>query len=302
MKKILITGGTGFIGQELRAMLLREGNYITVITRNPKKYEDEAAKNQQFISWDGNLVEAMEVSDAVIHLAGEGIFDQRWTDEVKERIYDSRIESTRKLVAAMEKANDKPEVFVSASASGIYGNRGDDVLTESEPAEEEDFLAKVCIDWEAEAQKASAFGVRVANPRIGIVLEKGGGALEKMIPPFRFFVGGPVGDGKQYMSWVHRTDLCRALMYPLKNKELTGPYNVNAPNPVDMNEFAQSLGSVMNRPVIFRVPGFALELVYGEGAKPIMDSIRMQPKALQVAGFDFHFEELEEALSDILYG
>lgn len=301
MKNILITGGTGFIGQELRTMLLMEGKYLTVITRNPKKYADEAAKNQQFISWEDNLVKAMDTADAVIHLAGEGIFDQRWTDEVKKRIYDSRIETTRKLVEAMEQAESKPEVFVSASASGIYGNRGDDILDESEPADTDDFLAKVCIDWEAEAQKAAGFGVRVCNPRIGIVLEEGGGALEKMIPPFRMFVGGPVGDGKQYMSWIHRTDLCRALIYPLENSELSGPYNVCAPHPATMNELAETLGSVMNRPSIFRVPAFALKVAFGEGAKPIMDSIRMQPKALQVNEFEFHFEELEEALADILY-
>lgn len=302
MKKILITGGTGFVGEELRSMLLQQGHYITVITRNPKKYADEAAKNQQFISWDDNLKEAMNVADAVIHLAGEGIFSQRWTESVKKRIYDSRIDTTKKLVEAIEKADERPEIFISASASGIYGNRGDDVLDESEPAEQGDFLAKVCIDWEAEAQKATQLGVRVTNPRIGIVLEEGGGALEKMIPPFKMFVGGPVGDGKQYMSWIHRSDLCRALILPIENEEMEGPYNVCAPSPVTMNEFAETLGSVMNRPSVFRVPGFALEVAFGEGAKPIMDSIRMQPKALQVAGFEFQFEELEEALSDILYG
>lgn len=301
MKKILITGGTGFVGEELRALLLQQGHYITVITRNPKKYADEAAKNQQFIGWDDNLKEAMNVADVVIHLAGESIFSQRWNEEVKKRIYNSRIETTRKLVQAMDKAEDKPEVFISASASGIYGNRGDDILDESEPADQDDFLAKVCIHWEAEAQKASEFGVRVANPRIGIVLEEGGGALEKMIPPFKMFVGGPVGDGKQFMSWIHRSDLCRALIFPMDNNEFSGAYNVCAPSPATMNEFAETLGSVMNRPSIFRVPGFALEVAFGEGAKPIMDSIRMQPKELQVAGFEFKYEELEEALSDILY-
>lgn len=300
MKKILITGGTGFIGQELRMLLLQQGHYITVVTRSPKKYKDEAAKNQQFISWEDDLVEAMNETDAVIHLAGEGIFNQRWNDEVKEKIYNSRIDSTRKLVEAMAKAENKPEVFVSASASGIYGNRGDEVLDESSSIDTEDFLAKVCIDWEAEAQKAAEFGVRVVNPRIGLVMEKNGGALEKMLPPFRFGVGGPIGDGKQYMSWVHRTDLCNALIYPIENKEITGAYNVCAPNPVDMNEFAETLASVINRPNLFRVPKLALQVMYGEGAKPITDSIRMQPKNLQVNKFEFRFEELEEALADIL--
>ncbi len=300
MKHILITGGTGFIGQELRMLLLQQGHYLTIITRNPKKYKDEAAKNQQFISWEDDLVAAMNEADAVIHLAGEGIFNQRWNEEVKERIYNSRIDSTRQLVEAMGKVESKPEVFVSASASGIYGNRGDEVLDETSSTDPEDFLAKVCIDWEAEAQKATEFGVRVANPRIGIVLEKNGGALEKMVPPFQFGLGGPVGDGKQFMSWIHRTDLCKALIFPLEQEDLSGAYNVCAPNPVDMNEFAETLASVINRPNLFRVPKFALQVMYGEGAKPIMDSIRMQPKALQVQKFEFRFEEVEEALADIL--
>lgn len=299
MKKILITGGTGFIGQELRTLLLQEGHYITVITRSPKKYADEAAKNQRFISWDDDLVSEMNEVDVVIHLAGEGVFNQRWTEEVKQSIYDSRIDSTKKLVEAIGLANKKPELLISASASGYYGNKADKVLDETTPVAE-DFLAEVCKDWEAESQKATEFGVRVANPRIGIVLEKNGGALEKMIPPFQFFVGGPVGDGKQYMSWIHRMDLCNAIIAPLTNPEISGAYNVCAPNPVTMNEFSDTLGSVMNRPSVFRVPGFVLELAFGEGAKPIMDSIRMQPKVLQEQGFEFQFEELEEALADIL--
>ncbi len=298
-KTFLLTGGTGFIGKELRELLLMEGHTVLVVTRSPDKYKGEAASNQQFISWEDNLADAMNRTDVVINLAGENIFGQRWTDEVKQRIYDSRIDSTRKLVEAMEQAGDKPEVFISASASGYYGDQGDRVVDEDHEAAD-DFLARVCVDWEAESQKASALGVRVVNPRIGIVLEEGGGALEKMIPPFQFFVGGPVGDGKQYMSWIHRTDLCRALIYPVTKEELSGPYNVCAPNPATMNQFADTLGSVMNRPSLFRVPVFALELVYGEAAKPITDSIRMQPKKLQVSGFEFGFEELEEALADII--
>lgn len=299
MKKILITGGTGFIGQELRTLLLQEAHYIIVVTRDPKKYADESAKNQRFISWDDDLVEIMNEVDAVIHLAGEGVFNQRWTEVVKQSIYNSRIDSTRKLVEAIGASENKPEVLISASGSGYYGNQGDEILDESKSVAD-DFLAEVCKDWEAASQAATRFGVRVANPRIGIVLEKDGGALEKMVPPFQFFVGGPVGDGKQYMSWIHRSDLCQALLAPLTNPKVSGAYNVCAPNPVTMNEFSDTLGSVMNRPALFRVPGFVLELVYGEGAKPIMDSIRMQPKVLQSHNFEFEFEELEEALADII--
>ena len=298
MKHILITGGTGFIGKELRRILLQEGHYLTIITRSPKKYDDEKAKNQKFISWDDDLIDVMNSTDVVIHLAGENVFSQRWSEEAKKKIYNSRIDSTRKLVDAMREAESKPEVFISASGSGYYGNGGDTIKTESDEVGD-DFLAEVCRDWEAESQKATEFGVRVANPRIGIVLEKDGGAMEKMIPPFMFFVGGPVGDGKQFMSWVHRDDMVQALIFPIKN-EIQGPYNVGSPFPVTMNTFAEVLGSVMNRPSFFRVPKIALEIMYGEGAKPILDSIRMQPVVLQEKGFEFEFDDLEEALADIL--
>ncbi len=298
MKHILITGGTGFIGKELRRILLMEGHYLTIITRNPKKYDDEKAKNQKFISWDDDLNKAMNIADIVIHLAGENVFSQRWSDEVKKKIYNSRIDSTRKLVDAMRESESKPEVFISASGSGFYGNGGDTIRTEKDGVGD-DFLAEVCKDWEAEAQKATEFGVRVANPRIGIVLEKDGGALEKMIPPFQLFVGGPVGDGKQYMSWVHRDDMVQALIFPIEHS-IQGPYNVCAPSAVTMNTFASVLGDVMHRPSIFRVPKIALEIMYGEGAKPILDSIRMKPTVLQEQGFEFRFDDLEEALADIL--
>lgn len=299
MKHILLTGGTGFIGKELRRLLLQEGHYLTIVTRSPKKYEDEKAKNQQFIAWDGDLISAMNDADIVIHLAGENVFSQRWSDEVKKKIYNSRIDGTRALVDAMREADTKPELFISASASGYYGDGGDSIKTENDPAAD-DFLAKVCVDWEAEAQKAAELGVRVANPRIGIVLEKDGGAMEKMIPPFQFFVGGPVGDGKQYMSWIHRDDLINALLFPIENENVEGAYNVCAPEPVTMNLFADVLGDVMNRPVLFRVPKIALQIMYGEGAKPILDSIRMKPKVLQEHGFDFRYNDLEEALADIV--
>lgn len=296
---ILITGGTGFVGSKLREELLKLGHSVIIVTRSPKKYGSEAAKNQRFVGWDSDLSSEMNTADAVINLAGENLFGQRWTDEVKDRILKSRTESTRQLVDAMREASDKPEVFISASASGIYGDRKEDVLDESEPAAD-DFLAEVCVAWEKEAKKAEQLGVRVAIPRIGIVLEKGGGALEKMIPPFQFFVGGPVGSGEQYMSWVHLTDLCNALMLPLQDSDFSGPYNVCSPNPVTMDEFAKTLGQIMRRPSLFRVPEFALDLILGEAAKPVTDSIRMQPKKLQLADFNFHYEELELALADII--
>lgn len=296
---ILITGGTGFIGSYLRTMLLQDGHFLTIVSRSPGEYEDETAKNQQFVSWDDNLVPNMEEADAVINLAGSSIFGTRWTDEVKKKIYSSRIECTVQLVEAINAADNPPEVMISASGADYYEPAGDTVLDESAPAGES-FLSKVCVDWEEAAQPVTDYGVRLANPRIGVVLEKDGGALEQMLLPFKFFVGGPIGSGEQYFPWIHMLDLCRGLIYPLQNKEFKGPYNLNAPNPVTMNEFASELASQLHRPSLFRVPEFVLDMVLGEAANPVITSKRMQPKKLQQHGFEFKFGYLRQALGDIL--
>lgn len=296
---VLITGGTGFIGSELRSMLLQEGHSLSIITRSPAKYEDETANNQQFLSWDDDLIAAMNEADAVINLAGSSIFGQRWTEEIKQRIYSSRIDTTKKLADAIQQADQPPGVMVSASAVGYYGDRGDDILTEDEPPADE-FLSKVCVDWEAAAQPVKDAGVRLAIPRIGIVLETGGGAMQQMLTPFKLGVGGPIGSGEQYFPWIHMHDLCQGLIFPLENESFKGAYNLNAPNPVTMNEFADKLGDVLHRPSFFRVPEFALNLILGEAAEPILDSLRVQPKRLQQAGFDFRFPYVKEALAEIL--
>jgi len=296
---ILITGGTGFIGSELCPILLQQGHYLKLITRSPREHKNEQAKNQQFISWDDDLVAAMEQADAIINLAGENLFGQRWSEDIKKRIYSSRIEGTQKLVEAAKQAEPKPDVMISASAVGYYGGRGTDVLTEDEPPGN-DFLARVCIDWEDAAKPVQEAGIRLAIPRIGIVLESDGGALQQMIPPFKFFVGGPIGRGTQFFPWIHRHDLCRGLMFPLENEDFEGPYNLNAPNPVTMEEFASAIGDVLNRPSIFRVPEFLLNMVLGEAAEPILESLRVQPRRLLDAGFEFQFNYVREALSEIL--
>ncbi len=297
--QILITGGTGFIGQLLREELIKQGHNLTIVTRNIKKYEDESASNQRFIDLNDDFVPYIEKSDAVINLAGENLFKKRWDEKLKKIIYDSRINTTRKLVEAMEKAETKPKVFISASASGYYGDKGDRILDESAEAAD-DFLAKICKDWETEAKKAEKLSIRVAIPRIGVVLERGGGALEKMLPIFNLFIGGPIGNGKQYLPWIHRSDLVQAIIYPLTSEQLSGPYNACAPGAVTMNELAKTLGSVMNRPSLFRVPAFALSIVLGEGAKPVLSSANMIPKKLKDSGFSFRYSDLDEALADII--
>ncbi|HKK46659.1 MAG TPA: TIGR01777 family oxidoreductase [Balneolaceae bacterium] len=296
---IFITGGTGFIGSYLRTMLLRKGHLLTLVTRDPKQYAGEAAKNQRFVSWDDNLADEMERADVVINLAGASIFGTRWTDEVKKKIYSSRIKTTSQIVSAIEQANDRPEVMISASAANYYHDGGDKVLDETAKTGN-DFLATVCMDWEKAARPVTALGVRLAIPRIGVVLERDGGALRQMLLPFKLFVGGSIGSGNQYFPWIHMSDLCRGLLYPIENKDFEGVYNLNAPNPVTMDEFAHTLGEQLHRPSFFRVPESLVTLVLGEAATPVISSLRMQPKKLQQHGFEFQFEYLKEALGEIV--
>ncbi|MDX1638754.1 MAG: TIGR01777 family oxidoreductase [Balneolaceae bacterium] len=297
--QILISGGTGFIGTELRRNFLKKGDYITVITRSPEKYASEAARNQKFIDWNSDLADTLEETDVVINLVGENIFGKPWTESVKKRLYQSRVDNTKKLAAAVEEAENRPALFISASGVNYYGDRGDQVLDEQEPAGDR-FLAKLCVDWEAAAQPVSDLGVRLVLLRNGVVLEMGGGAFQYLFPIFKMCLGGPLGNGRQYFPWVHMLDVCRAVDFVIDNEEISGPVNMVAPNPVTMNELADTLGEVLHRPSFFRVPEFALRLVLGDAADPLLESVRAQPKALQQAGFEFRFKFLKEALSDII--
>lgn len=299
MKKIVLSGGTGFIGSEICAQLLQKDYELVLITRYPSKYEAVKANNLRYISWDNPLNEVIDEADAVIHLAGEPVIGGRWTEEVKKKIYDSRIQSTRKLVQVMSSSNNKPEVFISASASGYYGDTGIEWRGEDD-SPGEDFLAKVCIDWEKEAQAAKELGIRVVNPRIGIVLGQDGGALKNMLTPFRLGLGGSIGPGTQFMSWIHLRDLTRAIIQFLEDDRIQGPVNMCAPEPVTMDVFTQVLAKTMHRPNLFTVPSFALKLLFGEGAQPILDSIRMKSEVLEAIGFTYTYEDLEEALFDLV--
>ncbi len=297
-KKILITGGTGFIGSYLRAELLKSGHFITIVTRSPEKYAEEQADNQKFVSWEDGLDEAVEQADVIINLAGKNLFG-RWNERVKKQIYNSRINTTRKLVDFIEKATSKPELLISASGISIYGDHGDEIIDEkTSPANH--FLGKLCIDWENEAGRAEKFGVRTAFPRIAPVLEDDGGMLEKMKLPFWLGLGGPVGSGRQYVPWIHMRDLCNAILYPIQNKSVSGAYNACSPNPETMSVFARKLGNVMNRPAFFKVPEFVLKIVLGEGSKLALESLRAQPGVLLQSGFDFEFADLEEAFADVI--
>lgn len=296
--KITISGGTGFIGSALSDMLLAGGHEITVLTRNPDKASKQSP-SIRFISWD-DIDAAVSGSDAIVNLVGESLFGQRWSDETKKRIISSRIDTTSALVNAMAKASptDRPQVFVSASAVGFYGDREDQIVTEETPVGD-DFLAEVCAMWEAASQKAPA-GVRVVNPRIGIVLHPDGGALEKMLTPFKLFIGGPLGDGKQYFPWIHRQDLLRILVECIQNDTLSGPVNTTSPKVVTMSEFSDALGDVLHRPTLFKVPEFALSILLGEASQAITSGQRIEPKVLKKAGFKWDYPDVKSALADLL--
>ena len=282
--KIAITGGSGFIGRNLTEQLTARGDSVSKV------------------SLRGPLApETFSGCDVVIHLAGEPVA-QRWTSAARQRIMDSRVNGTRAVVNALAGLAVKPEILISASAVGIYGGRsglrGDEQLSENATAAT-DFLGQVATAWEREARAAEKFGVRVVCPRIGVVLGKNGGALQRMLLPYRLGVGGRLGSGNQWMSWIHIEDLCRLLIFVIDHPALVGPVNVTAPVPVTNAEFTRALAHALHRPAIFPVPAFALHLLFGEMAQVLLEGQRVVPTAALAAGFEFHYKDIAAALRNI---
>jgi uncharacterized protein (TIGR01777 family) len=294
-----MTGGSGFIGKHLTDYLLSKGHQVTAIARSSDR-KLIRHKNFQYISADatqgGIWQEALQGKDAAVNLAGVSIF-KRWTPANKKHIYDSRILSTRNLVDSLPPNNGF--VLSSTSAVGCYGNRGDDLLTEREPFGN-DFLAGVSRDWEAEAFAAEEKGVRVVAMRFGIVLGKNGGAMKKMVPPFRFFVGGPLGNGMQWFPWIHIDDLISAIMFVLENEGINGAVNFCSPNPVRNGDFARTMGHVLKRPAFMPVPAFFIRLFLGELGSSFLSSQRTVPDKLLAHGFNFQYPDIKEAVRNIL--
>ncbi len=292
--RILLTGGTGFIGAPVAEALEKRGDTVVVVSRHPA-----TGGSRALVGWDA-VEREIEQADAVVHLAGEPVADARWTPDRLERIRSSRVDTTARLASAIASASARPRVFVSASAIGVYGMRRDGVVCDEETLPGEDVLARVCVAWEAAAQPARAAAVRVVHPRIGVVLGTGGGALPKMAKAFRWFVGGPVGDGTQWTSWIHVDDAVRALLFLVDTASLAGPVNLVAPTPVTMNELARAVGRSLGRPSAMRVPAFALRLAFGEGlAELLLTGQRVAPRRLEEAGFTFGFSRLDEALATL---
>jgi len=296
---IFITGGLGFVGSHLTNVLLEMGHRVTAIGLRPAQ---KLIDHQQFrylsadTSKEGVWQETLADVDAVFNLAGKTIFN-RWNESYKQLIYDSRILTTRNLVAALPK--DKKITLISTSATGYYGNRGDDLLTEGEP-HGDDFLARVSKDWETEALKAKEKGIRVVAARFGIVLGKSGGAIEKMIPAFRLGLGGALGSGMQWFPWIHMDDLLSAFTFILENQDVEGPVNFCAPNPVRNRDLAKTVGRVLNRPAVLPAPAFMIRLILGEFGNALLYSQRAIPEKLLRYGFRFKYPEIADAVRDIV--
>ena len=299
--KILITGGTGFVGTQLTSRLIQDGHEVTILSRSAKR-SGEVPRGISYVQGDptqkGPWQEAIKNHDAVINLAGASIF-AKWTEEHKKAIRESRVSTTQNIVQGIPPHPEKQFTVLSTSAVGYYGFCGDEELTEASP-NGEDFLARIASEWEGEALKAKEKGARVVITRFGIVMGEKGGALSQMIPLFKKYIGGPIGSGKQWFSWVHIKDLSEAFAFLLKHPEISGPVNVCAPNPVRNKDLAKALGRVLNRPSFMPAPGFMVKLVLGEFGSVILEGQRVIPKRLLDSGFAFQYPDIDKALQGIV--
>ena len=302
-KKIIVTGATGLIGRKICSKLLEQGNEITIFTRNPEAAKKVMIGAKKYVKWNYNKPEEwkdyLNETDSVIHLAGTNLGSKRWNYEFKKELFNSRIESTRQLVNTIRNCGNKPISFITASAVGFYGDRGDEVLIEkSNPGK--DFLSNLCSEWEKEAEKIEDQNVRRVSLRIGLTLSNEGGVLKKFLPPFKIFLGGPLGNGKQWFPWIHIEDLINILIHTIKTESLQGPLNIASPGIVRMNDFATSLGKVLQRPSFFQVPKFILKIAVGEFANAIVSGQKVSVTKLLNSGYEFKFADLENALKNLL--
>jgi uncharacterized protein (TIGR01777 family) len=295
---VVVTGATGLVGTPLVASLEAAGANVIRGTRRPAK---DPTRDMYWNAEKGEIDAAkLEGAGAVVHLAGENIAGRRWTESFKREIRDSRVKGTRLIAESIARATNKPKALICASAIGYYGNRGDELLSENSPPGD-DFLADVCREWEASCQPARDAGVRVVNTRIGVILSPKGGALHKMLTPFKLGLGGKIGDGRQYMSWIALDDVVGALHFLVAHPTASGPVHLTAPNPVTNADFTKTLGRVLHRPTIFPMPAFAAKLAFGEMADALLlSSTRVAPRALEAAGYAFKLPQLEPALRHLL--
>jgi uncharacterized protein (TIGR01777 family) len=295
---ITISGASGLIGRRLLKLLTKDGHSLTALSRHAGTNLPPGVRLSVWDAARGEpATDGLRDADAVIHLAGVPVA-QRWNAHVKQAIRESRVAGTHNLVQAIAKLPRKPQVLICSSATGYYGSRGEELLTESS-APGNDYLAEVCVAWEKEAQAAEALGIRVVRMRTGIVLDARGGALPRMLPPFKMGIGGKLGNGKHWMSWIHLDDLAALFQFALTTT-LSGAVNGVAPNPATNADFTRTLAAAVHRPAIFPMPAFALKLLFGEMGEILLASQRVAPKAAESAGFQFRYPELAPAVADIL--
>jgi uncharacterized protein (TIGR01777 family) len=305
--RVFVTGGTGLIGARLVRALHDRGDAVDLLTRRPDEARKTFGPACNVIAGNptqaGPWAEAVDGCDAAVNLAGEDLFNRRWDTSFKQVLHDSRVRSTEHVVHALARrprtTAGLPKVLVSASAVGYYGAREDEELTEDSPPGD-DFLARLCVDWEQAARMAEAAGIRVAVVRIGVVLDKAGGALRRLLPPFQMGMGGPTGSGRQWVSWVHHADLTGLLLLALDHANARGPLNAMAPNPVRNGEFAEVLGQTLHRPAFLPTSAFVLRWMFGEAADAVLTGQRVLPKKALALGYAFRFPTPDKALTDVL--
>ena len=300
--KVAVFGGTGFVGRNLTQALLANGYQVLIVTRNSRRSFTNPGNEVQTLQWQTSLplssLGELKDVDAIVNLAGESIGNRRWTNSVKQEILNSRIRITQAIVKAINDGEIKPRVLINASAVGFYGPHADEEITEAEEAGQ-DFLAQVCREWENAAYKVQDDQTRVVTLRLGVVLGKEG-ALKRMLLPFRFYIGGPLGNGKQWMSWMHIRDLTRMMIFVLEHPELNGPLNATAPEPMTMKSFCDIIGHVLSKPSWLPVPEFVLRLGLGQMAEMLLHGQRVVPKRVTDAGFVFRFPKLAPAIEDVV--
>ncbi|MFT4413996.1 TIGR01777 family oxidoreductase [Fredinandcohnia humi] len=298
--KIAIAGGTGFIGKALTSYLLKKKHMIYILTRDISNKEDQ--QNLKFIEWLSPKTtpeEHLEGIDAFINLSGESLNSGRWTKQRKKRIVSSRVDTTKEVVRILSSLKSKPKVLLNTSAIGIYGTSLGESFSESSSTVGSDFLATTVSVWEQEALKATKFGIRTCLLRLGVVLGQGGGALNRMIMPYQFFIGGTIGSGKQWLSWIHIDDVIKSIEFLLYTEAISGPINLTAPNPVQMKEFGRTISEVLKRPHWLPVPSFALKLLLGQMSILVLEGQRVLPKKLQDHGYSFSYVTAKDALGNI---
>jgi len=300
--KVIISGGAGILGNALGMDLIQDGHDVIVLSRNPERVKDAPA-GMQLVKWDGRTTQGwgslVDGADAIVNLAGENLSAGRWTPSRKQRILESRVNAGKAIAQAIEAAENKPGVVIQSSAVGYYGIRKAEGLTEEAPPGD-DFLAQVCQVWEASTQPVEALGVRRCVVRSAVFLTPKAGVLPRFLLPFKFFVGGPLGSGKQWLPWIHLQDAVRAVRFMVENEACSGAYNLIAPQQVSNRQFIKALGRVMHRPSIIPVPAFALRLLFGEMSVMVLEGQNLSAERLLQSGFAFRFPKIEPALSDLL--